>query len=266
MSRYLLILLAIASVGAAGCNQGDERLEEKARLEGRAQALAELQAQLENLEGLQERARAEGRAQAEAELQVQIENMQQLVERARQEGRAQAEAEIVAQNRNLAERAAGMEADLNSRHNFFGAVEGTYEGTMQAGNMTFSIRMTLVPNISRPAATRTRTLEEITYDLTNLSFNAQVLQWNPRNVLSAVGCRVQGVRPDMASGVLHIASQDCPNFYAIRLSSGQPGVAGGSDVVAREAREGRMDRVPEVVGEVHPTTNAAIYRFRAVRQ
>src|SRR3989338_7944670 len=88
-----------------GCSQGDERLAEKARIEGRETAMAELQVQSENIELLLQRARAEARAQAEAELNTQ--------------------------NDNLTEKSQQMEADLATRQLFYQAIRGTYEGALR---------------------------------------------------------------------------------------------------------------------------------------
>lgn len=264
MTRFKWLILVIAIATQVGCAQDEKEIEERAKLQGKATAESEMRAQMEGLQQLAEKARAEGRAQAEAELQVQIENQQKLIEKARAEGRATAEAELAVQNGNLSRRAAEMEEDLARRQRFFQSVRGTYEGTMATDQATFNIRMTLVPSLPSYTAGRTRTLEELTYDLTNLYFNVQVVQWNPKNNLSAVGCRVQFVRPDIVNGVLQIASENCPNFYSIKLSDSNAPDA-KPDAVATNARDGRLSSVPELKGEVQPTTNAAVYKFTAAK-
>lgn len=260
--RWFSILILVAA--QLGCGQDEQQISDKARLEGKATAEAEMKAQIDGLQQLAEKARTEGRAQAEAELQVQIENQQKLIEKARTEGRASAEAELAVQNGNLFRRAAEMEEDLVRRQRFFQATRGTYEGTMTTDQATFNIRMTLVPSLPPYSANRTRTLDELTHDLTNLYFNVQVVQWNPKNTLSAVGCRVQSVRPDIVNGLIQIASENCPNFYSIKIADPSAPDA-KPDMVAASAREGRLSSVPELRGEVQPTTNASVYKFSAVK-
>jgi hypothetical protein len=274
--RTSLSVLVI-SMFALGCNQGDERLEEKARIEGRAQAQAELQSQVDNLEKRVEIARAEGRAVAQAELQAQVDNLDLVVQRARAEGRAQAEAEINAGNANLSAKAQLMEADLATRHLFYQALKGTYEGGLATERGEFKVRITLVPSLPPATYVRSRQLEEITSDLNNLFFHAQVLQWNPANRLSSVGCRVENIRPDINKGEIAIASSNCPNLYKLRIADPEaersvrteenptPKDPEVSNATATAIRDGKITELAEIRGEVHPTTNASIYTLSVKR-
>ena len=293
----------VLAVTALGCSQGNERLEEKARIEGKAQAqadlqaqydglekrvaiakaegyataLAELQAQMENLDLLIRKARAEGKAQAEAELQTQMDNIEILLKKARAEARAQAEEEINAGNANLAGKALLMESDLATRHLFYQALKGTYEGDLSTERSKFKVRVTLVPSLPPATYARTRQLEEIAADLSNLYFHAQIVQWNPANKLSAVGCRVENIRPDINKGEIAIASSNCPNLYKLRVvdseaarsvtdeASPAPSAASVSSATAKAIREGRIGELEEIRGEVHPSTNASIYTLSVKR-
>jgi hypothetical protein len=262
---------------ALGCNQGDERLEEKARIEGKAQAQAELQSQIDNLEKRVEIARAEGKAVAQAELQAQVDNLELVIQRARAEGRAQAEAEINAGNANLSAKAQLMEADLATRHLFYQALKGTYEGALATERGEFKVRITLVPSLPPATYVRSRQLEEITSDLNNLFFHAQVLQWNPTNRLSSVGCRVENIRPDINKGEIAIASSNCPNLYKLRIADPEaersvrteenptPKDPEVSNATATAIRDGKITELAEIRGEVHPTTNASIYTLSVKR-
>ncbi len=274
--RTSLSVLVI-SMFALGCNQGDERLEEKARIEGKAQAQAELQSQLDNLEKRVEIARAEGKAVAQAELQAQVDNLELVIQRARAEGRAQAEAEINAGNANLSAKAQLMEADLATRHLFYQALKGTYEGALATERGEFKVRITLVPSLPPATYVRSRQLEEITSDLNNLFFHAQVLQWNPANRLSSVGCRVENIRPDINKGEIAIASSNCPNLYKLRIADPEaersvrteenptPKDPEVSNATATAIRDGKITELAEIRGEVHPTTNASIYTLSVKR-
>lgn len=295
--------IVVVGLAFAGCgNQGNERLEEKARIEGKAQAQAEfqtqldnmdqrvemarregfataqaeLQAQIQNIDLLIQKAKIEGRAQAEADLQAQLDNLEKLLAKARAEAKAAAEEEISAGNANLAAKALLMEQDLATRHLFYQALKGTYEGTLSTERSTYKARVTLVPSLPPATYSRTRQLEEITADLNNLFFNAQIVQWNPANKLSAVGCRVENIRPDINKGEISIASSNCPNLYKLRIvdpasEESLVGAAEGtskdtvSSVTAKAIREARIGEVAEIRGEVHPTTNASIYSLSVKR-
>ncbi len=243
----------------------------KAETEGKAVAQAELQTQIENIGLVEQMARAEGRAVALAELQAQAENLDLLVARARAEGRAAAEADLLVSNGSLVAKAQEMEVDLTTRHLFYQAVRGTYEGKLSTEKGVFRIRITLVPSLAPYLSKRTRQLEEITSDLNNLSFHAQVLQWNPINNLSSVGCRVENIRPDTNRGEIAIASSNCPNLYKLRIADSileETLIAEStlplskrqlSTATAEAIRAGKVSELPEMRGEVHPTTNASIY-------
>jgi hypothetical protein len=186
---------------------------------------------------------------------------ERLAERARIEGQGTAAAEV----ESLRRRATEMEADLASRQAFYQKVRGTYEGNLSTDVGTFRVRLILVPSVPPYRSDRIRTLEEITADLTNLSFTAQVIQWNPQVSLSAVGCRVDSIRPDLTTGEFNIASRDCPNLYTIHLSSGSLDEQGISKRIADEIREGKVESVSALSGRMYPTTSSSVYEFHAVR-
>jgi len=194
-------------------------------------------------------------------------------EKAALEGAAAAEQQVQAENANLTGKAREMETDLAMRHRFYQAVKGSYEGELETGQGTYRIRLTLVPSLPPYKAPRIRQLSEIASDLNNLYFNAQVVQWNPANALSAVGCRISGIRPDLVNGEITIASESCPNLYSLRIAEGltHPSQASAlrlselSSSLALQITEGKLGRIDNIAGEVHPSTNAAIYRFVVAR-
>lgn len=249
LMKKSVMLLLFAALTFVGC-EGNERLEEKARIEG-----------------------AEG---AKAELNAQLQEKDKLIEKARAEGKAQAEAELTAQNANLVQKATEMEEDLAVRHRFYQAAQGTYEGVLGTEQGKFRIKITLVPSLPPYIVNRTRQLDEISSDLNSLYFNAQVVQWNTANKLSAVGCRIEHVRPDIVNGTIAIASENCPNLYSLNIAdeettANEPsGMAlrlepQASVALASSIRSGRINRVSSLRGQVHPTTNATVYEFSATK-
>lgn len=195
---------------------------------------------------------------------------ERLLEKARLEGGASSQAQIQSENENLAKKAKEMEEDLAVRHRFYQAVRGTYEGTLQTEQSAFNIRVTLYPSLAPYRTDRTRALEEIVADLNGLHFNVQVVQWNPTNSLSAVGCRITSVKPDLSAGEINIASENCPNFYALRVSEdvsmGASAEWGRSAVLAQQIRDGHLTRIARIQGQVQPSTNSAVYQFSLTRK
>ena len=162
-------------------------------------------------------------------------------DRLSEKSRIEQEASIAAENANLSQRIGAMESDLTIRHEFYQRTKGVYEGTLATDDGEYRIRVTLAPSLAPVHSSRTRTAAELEYDLTNLNFNVQVVQWKGGMPSTAVGCRVQGVRPDIAAQEMTIASQDCPNLYRVSFRS------------------------QSLDGFVQPTTNANIYPFQAER-
>jgi hypothetical protein len=201
---------------------------------------------------------------------------EKFAERTTKAGRYDASGALQIEN----ERALKMEQDLIRRHRFYQALKGTYEGVIQTQEGNYNVRLILVPSLHPypQDPNRTRTVSEVEQDLTNLYFNAQVIQWNPANTLSAVGCRVKEIRPNMVTGEIFITSEDCPNFYALRLSG--PGIqeeppsretpSGETPLekaqnIAQAIIQGNVISVSELYAQVQPTTNALKYEFLVTR-
>ncbi len=206
-----------------------------------------------------------------------MQGVERLEEKARIEGQAQSDVETRAANANLAAKARLMEADLAGRHQFYQAVKGIYEGGLTTERGEFKVRITLVPSFVPVTYERTRQLEEITADLNNLDFSAQVIQWNPANPLSAVGCTVENIRPDIFHGEISIVSSSCPNLYKLTIGDGEAKQSGTdpeaqslrdkelSRKTAAGIRDGKIVEVSEIRGEVYPSTNASVYSLTVHR-
>jgi hypothetical protein len=178
----------------------------------------------------------------------------------------QARKQVEADNENRLSRAREMEEDLGRRHRFFQAIRGTYEGLLKTDAGDFHIRVTLVPSISPFPVERSRTLEEIATELSGLHLNLHIIQWSGENSRTAVGCRIEGVNPDLVRGQLDIASESCPNMYSIRISANsQDGISEDGDAVATEVLEGRREVVDGLAGQVMPSTSSGIFQFSASR-
>ncbi len=249
--------------------ENQEKLLAKSRAEGRAVAEEEYKVQLENQEQLLAKSRAEGRAVAEEEFKVQLENQEKIVAQARAEGRAQAEEQLKLENGNLTAKATKMEEDLAKRHLFYQATAGTYEGAIETEEGNFNVRVTLVPSLTPFPVNRVRQLDEIAADINNLYLNAQIVQWSPDNTMTSVGCRVSNVRPDLVNGTISIASSECSNLYILNISNVKATAtrrATASKTVASDIYKKKVKTVSALVGEVRPTTNAAIYDLFANRK
>lgn len=190
-------------------------------------------------------------------------------DRAEVEGRVANKVEQDAIN----ERAKKMEADLANRHYFYGAIEGTYLGSTQFEDQTYSVKFTFVRTIPPYLdESRIRQISEIENDLNNLSFSIQVIQWHPDDMSTAVGCRVNQIRPDMQKGIMTISSPDCPNLYTVLLSDLLPINSNSSGEIKEKARgiaeklkKRESQTVDVLTGTIQPTSNANIFNFSVKR-
>ena len=189
-------------------------------------------------------------------------------ERASVEGQSTSQSQIRVENENLRIKAEQMEKDLSKRHRFYQAVKGMYEGQISTSFGIYNIRITLSPSLAPFKQNRVRQLEEITSDLNNLAMNAQILQWDPKNEVTAIGCRVSGIRPDIEKGTLAISTESCPNLYSISITErSYTGTMSENSAMARQISQqllnGDLTEVDSIIGTVQPSTNAAIFKFVA---
>ena len=178
-------------------------------------------------------------------------------------------AQLQAENANLFKKSKAMESDLERRHRFYQAVKGRYEGSFQSEIGEINFRITFSPSLPPYITDRVRQLDEISSDLNNLYFNVQIIQWNPLTPMSAVGCRVSQVRPDITNGEITIASESCSNFYRLNVAgpeSNQEDLNGSARLISERISDGNLDLVDSIIGEIQPTTNASIYTIKANRR
>ena len=187
----------------------------------------------------------------------------------KERAKAEEEAGKEVENKNLGQKAQKMEADLAIRHNYYKAVEGEYEGSLNIGTDTYKIKFTLARSIPPYTDPRVRELSEIENDLNNLFFHMQVVQWHPADEASAVGCRISGIRPDLVNGSLIAASADCPNLYSVFISEGgtQPLTKKDSKAkaLAQKISSMQVSSVTYLVGAIQPSSNAVKYTFTVKR-
>ncbi len=185
----------------------------------------------------------------------------------------QSQEEINAQNQNIEEWAQKLQGDLDKRRAFISAVEGEFEGTFSVKESPYMIRVLISPTIPDYDVDRSRTLAELEYELQNLNLNIQIMQWNPDNQLSAVGCVLQDIKPDLKKGILNLISEGCSNTFQIFLSEEQgdedeieeQDISIQSRNMADHIRNGTVDYVQDFKGKLRSSSNAMIYSFSLTR-
>lgn len=175
---------------------------------------------------------------------------------------------IQEENVNLGNKAKAMEKELELKHRFFQGLKGRYEGSFQTEQGEFKIRVNLSPNIE-PNSNITnlnahRSLDVIASDLINLSMNVKIVQWPAASPLGLMECRIEGIKPNLATGALTINVENCKNFYHIVIAK----TAEDFSVVQEEASDlakdlisGSVNEIEFIAGEIQSNTN--IFTFKA---
>lgn len=195
-------------------------------------------------------------------------NDKRMKEKALVEGESTSQSQVRVENANLAAKAELMEKDLAKRHRFYQAIKGIYEGVINTSIGDFNIRITFTPSMAPMEYNRVRQLEEISSDLNNLTINAQILQWDSSNVVTAIGCRVSGIRPDLEKGTIAISTESCPNLYQVSVTERSYRGTSTENVstavrITREVLNGDTSDIDSIIGTVQPSTNAEIFKFVA---
>ena len=146
---------------------------------------------------------------------------ERLEEKAKIEGGAAAQEQAIREKQLLTERSKEMEVALSSQQDFYESRSGHFEGYVTKGAEKFQVKISIFPNISRYTQSRIRTPGEIEKELIDLAFNAQIMQWHGKELVSSTECKVLNLRPNIKTGELNIISPDCKYTYYLRLDNNE---------------------------------------------
>lgn len=191
------------------------------------------------------------------------------VDSTKQRALAEQEVGTFVENKNLDEKALKMELELSERHYFYSAIEGQYQGQVKTDFDTFYIKFNIVRSLPQYTGVRSRQLSEIESELNNLSLYIHIVQWHPDDNATAVGCRINQVRPDMKTGLMTFSSTECPNMYTVFLSDlssdGKMKPSEKSKNMAEMIVNHKIYSVEEMVGNVQTTSSSNVFKFTVAR-
>lgn len=130
----------------------------------------------------------------------------------------QAQRDIQAINVNNNEIVAKLENELNRKKQFIKSIEGEFQGKLAVDSTDYFMRLKITSTIPIEESHRTRTVEEVNYEIQNLRLNINIKQWNPSVPLSAVTCTIQNYLPDIQKGLINIIAENCKNLYEFYIS------------------------------------------------
>lgn len=146
--------------------------------------------------------------------------------------------QIEALNDNQRNWALTMEKGLNERKYFIKAVEGAFLGEVSVNGVDFLIKAEMLASIPIVISDRSRTLDEINFELQNLTLTIHVKMENPRVLSSAVSCTIENHRPNIREGVIKIISNSCKNIFKLMLSD----TLEQTDLLDRSTRSAQLAR------------------------
>lgn len=161
-------------------------------------------------------------------------------DRLKEQEKIRTQEQISGDNENKQAWAEKLEEDLNERKYFIEAVEGSYSGIVEIGEVEFNVRVSIVSNIPILYFDRTRTLDEINHEISNLAVNLNLKIENPSVEYSAVSCSVEDFLPDFKNGRMNIISESCKNIFDLFLS----------DSISENEKFGRDEKAKDLAKKI----------------
>jgi len=178
--------------------------------------------------------------------------------------------QVDAQNENQNEWARKMEKDLDERKYFIKAIEGSFSGELTVDDIDFYIKAEMVSSLPIILSHRTRTLNEINYELENLALNLHVKLENPRVANSAVSCTIEGYKPDIKKGLIKIISESCKNIFQLMISDDlnleeESVIRSRAEILAESARHNEISQINILSGIFESSVSTKQYKFKLKR-
>lgn len=135
------------------------------------------------------------------------------------QGQKNAEKQIEEENKNQMFKASQMEIDLKSRINFYRAIIGEYKGELEVQGQKSLVEIAIIEGyLPATLSERTRSLEEINYDLNHISLSVQIKRYTSNTNVVIVSCQMDFIKPDMHFGRLSLGTKECRDFYQLNIS------------------------------------------------
>lgn len=171
-------------------------------------------------------------------------------------------------------RAKELEARLSRQQRFYQATAGVFNGRMKfdSGHV-YDVRLQLTPTIQRYDGQRVRTIEEITYDLTNLGLNIEASMSTKleNGKPFSSGCTFSNVKPKVDEGFILASSENCSVTFTISLGdkAGATNKNGKlketSESVSKKVLDGEIDVMYRLNVELRSVHRAGTQKFEVLR-
>jgi hypothetical protein len=183
--------------------------------------------------------------------------------------REKAEIEADAGQNQIDKKAQEMEERLARQQRFFQGVAGEFTGSWRGSDMTFHVKFIITPSLPAYDGSRTRSMDEITFDLTNLTLAIEeTTSWKRRDS-SSTGCNYALLKPRTDSGFIHATNGECPVSFTLSvLESGSEKAKDVSKIRERASRkllDGEIDRIDSFRVEMRSIHRPGVEVFTVTR-
>ncbi len=191
---------------------------------------------------------------------------QSLAEQEQISSQQQIEAARIEQERKAGE----MEKYLNKRKVFIQAIEGEFSGDLSIESSEFRISLEIIPSLPIEFHDRVRQLEEIAFEIENLSLNLKIKMENPKVPNSATSCNIVNYKPNLEKGIINVITNECKNVFKFILSDTQnqlnlQQVYGDAIQVSRSVISGDIEIVEFFDGIFEPSISSTKHQFKLAR-
>lgn len=164
-----------------------------------------------------------------------------------------------------------MEARLTRQQRFFHGISGTFAGKMKIDSSVFNVTFSIVPTIPIYDGTRIRTIEEVTYDLTNLALNidSSISKKMGDGSDLTMGCVFTDMRPKIDSGFVLATTSACAQSWTLSVSNPErlpPGKVGeSSENIARKVLDGQLEQIDAIDVQMRAIHKSSVTSFKVFR-
>lgn len=187
--------------------------------------------------------------------------------------REKAEIEAETGQNQIDEKATEMENRLARQQRFFQGVAGVFTGSWRAeGKTTFNVRFVITPSLPAYTGSRVRSMDEITYDLTNLTLSVEEsTTWDQKKGDGfSTGCNYALLKPRTDSGFIQASGEDCPVTFVLSVGSLNRSKSGDvsemRENISRKLLDGDIDRIDTFQVEMRSIHRPGTETFTVRRQ
>lgn len=186
--------------------------------------------------------------------------------------REKAEIEAESDQGQLDQKATEMENRLARQQRFFQGVAGTFIGQWKSeDSKVFEVRFVITPSLPAYTGDRIRSMDEITYDLTNLTLSIEEsTTWRLKKGDDfSTGCNYALLKPRTDSGFIQASDQECPVTFVLSVGAASASKSGSvselRENVSKKLLDGEIEQINDFKVEMRSIHRPGVETFNVRR-